>query len=184
MLGALPEDAQVVGLANVHPMSSEIHRRGQRWFLTPGHVVGWAYAMRHSALVRFLEDRASYDEGFQTMNEDEQIGEWCRRVQIPVWHPVPTIVDHDTSIPSTYANDRHTHKRPAVTWTSGTEGDMCSAAWWKPDASLEILPVPPQRACWGCFKNPPSFGFESGCQLCPVCIMRCVGRSMGVQING
>jgi hypothetical protein len=184
MLGALPADAQVVGLANVHPMASEIARRGQRWFLSPGHVVGWAYAMRHSALERFLADRETYDAGFLAMNEDEQIGEWCRRIQIPVWHPVPTLVDHDTSIPSTYQNDRHTHKRPPVTWRDYTEASLSDPSWWKPDTSLEILPVPPQRACWFCFKNPPAFGSETGCQLCQICVLRCVGKSLGIQVNG
>lgn len=184
MLSALPSDAMVVGLASVHPMSAEIERQGKHWYLSPGNVVGWAYAMRHEALVRFLDDRASYDEGFRTMNEDEQIGEWCRRAMLPVWHPVPSIVDHDTTIPSTYGNDFHTHKRTKVTWAGFTEASLTSSEWWKPDASLDILPIPPQRACWFCHKNAPAFGSETGCQLCGICILKCVGKSMGVMING
>ena len=184
MLAAVPSDAMVIGLANAHPAAPELFRRGARWFLSPGNVIGWAYAMRHEALARFLADRASYDDGFRMMNEDEQIGEWCRRVQLPVWHPVPTIVDHDTTIPSTYKNDHHTLKRPPVTWTDGTEGAMCDPVWWKPDASLDILPIPPQRACWFCFKRAPVFGSPTGCQLCGVCILQCLGKSMGMEVNG
>jgi hypothetical protein len=33
-----------------------------------------------------------------------------------VWHPTPTIIDHDVDLKSTYGNDRHLYRRPQVTW--------------------------------------------------------------------
>ena len=162
-LDALPEDADVIGLTSVHPMTPEIARRGHRWHRTEANLVGWAYALRREALGEFLaSERAK-------TNEDEQIAYWTRASGRTVWHPVPAIVDHDTTIPSSYANDHHSHRRPQVTWRTFDEKDLTSADWWLPSGVPELLPMPAQRQCWMCEERPIKGQAKNGVGICEQC---------------
>jgi hypothetical protein len=180
MLGALPPEADVVGLTSVHPMTPEIARRGHRWHRTPGNLVGWAYALRRDALGAFLEDRARLPEGFRVQNEDEQIAIWTQRSGRSVWHPVPAIVDHDTSIPSSYGNDHHSHRRPRVTWRTFDEREICDVDWWRPSGTPEMLPMPDHQLCWMCGDRPVLARSErTGCGICHECAIEALVKSGG-----
>lgn len=170
MLAALPEDADVVALTSVHPMAPDVAKRGHRWIRTPGQIVGWAYAIRREALGEFLEGRKAMPEAFRKMNEDEQVGEWVRASGRSAYQPVPTIVDHDTSIPSSYSNDKHSHRRPQVTWREFSEGQLTDPTWWKPSGEPELLPVPAQFDCWACGKEPGAVKFVTGLRLGKQCV--------------
>ena len=183
MLGAVPEDVGVVGIAGVHPMATGIARRGHRWYRTPNNLVGWAYALRHEALVAFLDAREQYEPRFREMHEDEQIGEWCHRTRRPIWHPVPAICDHDTTIPSSYRNDHHSHRRPAVTWRTFDSVALAEPSFWMPSGVPNLLATAYQRTCWYCGVEPSKFRSDAtGCELGPMCMMRILGAAMGVQV--
>jgi hypothetical protein len=177
MLAALPPDADVVGLTSVHPAAPEIARQGHRWYRTPGNVVGWAYAIRRDALGEFLEARTALPESFRQSNEDMQLAKWCEKSGHEVWHPVPTIADHDTSVPSSYANDGHAHRRPQVTWRAFTEGELTDPTWWKPSGAPELLQTAEWRSCWHCTAHRPA-KFQSastGAGLCTTCMAEMLG---------
>jgi hypothetical protein len=179
MIDALPEEAEVIGLTSVHPGSVEIARQGHRWFCTRGNVVGWAYMLRHDALSEFRIARDLLPPAFRQMNEDMQIAEWAARSGRLVWHPVPTIVDHDTSITSSYANDHHGHRRPQVTWRDFGEGSLTDPTWWKPSGQPTILGTAPMFACSWC-------GIEQGkmvseatqARIGPSCLHLLVGEAI------
>lgn len=44
------------------------------------------------------------------------IGLWCATTGRKVYHPLPTIVDHDVNLVSTYGNDNHENRRSTVRW--------------------------------------------------------------------
>lgn len=178
MLGALPPEAGIVGLTSVHPMASlEIARRGDRWYRTPSQLVGWAYVLRRPALERFLMWRASMP-AVERMNEDEQIATFAVNIGATIWHPTPAICDHDTSIASSYDNDRCTMRRPTVTWRSYQAGDLESLEWWRPNGIPECFDTPVQRACWFCRVNRMDYQSQSGAAICSGCIDACL-RSRG-----
>lgn len=176
MLGALPESAAIVGLSAVHPMAPEMARRGHRWYRTTGMLVGWAYAIRREALGQFLEVREELTRQVGDKCEDVILGTFAARSGYGVWHPCPTIVDHDTSIPSSYANDHHSTRRPQVTWRDFGEGSLTDPEWWKPSGAVEILPMPPQRNCWFCLeRGAVSNSAKTGAGICGVCLGACMG---------
>jgi hypothetical protein len=180
MLGALPPEADVVGLASVHPMAKEIARRGQHWYRTRGNLVGWAYMLRHEALTEFLEIRGKMSDDFRSQNEDEQIAEWVSKTGRTCWHPVPAIADHDTTIPSSYKNDDHTLRRPQITWRDYTDGSMTDPTWWMLSGTTEIMHLPNQFNCWWCGVNPTILkSQETGARLCA----KCMGALMGHLLN-
>ena len=180
-LSALPPAAEVVGLTSLHPSSREIARRGHRWYRTDANLVGWAYAVRHDALGAFLRDRERMGESFRQQNEDEQLGLWAGQTKRTVWHPVPTLCDHDTSIPSTYANDFHSHRRPQVTWREFGEASLTDPTWWTPSGVPEKLAAPMQRVCWWCAEHQAvARSATTGAEICGMCL----GMILGSQIHG
>ena len=179
MIAALPQEAEVIGLTSVHPGSVEIARQGHRWFTTRGNLVGWAYMLTHDALSEFRIARDLLPPAFRQMNEDMQIAEWAARSGRLVWHPVPTIVDHDTSIPSSYANDHHGHRRPQVTWRDFGEGSLTDPSFWLPSGTPTMLGNAPMFACSFCGVAPGKMvSQETQARICAGCLHKLVGEAI------
>jgi hypothetical protein len=83
---------------------------------------------------------------------------WCIAEGHDVWHPIPTIIDHDTTIASTYANDDHAHRRPTVTWREFGRDEITRVDFWTPPASPPFITNPHLRRCWLCEQEPAAFG--------------------------
>jgi len=178
MLSSLPEDADIIGLSAVHPMATEWARRGHRWYKTDCLLVGWAYVIRREAMGIFLDQRADLTRRYGKACEDVLLGQFARETERGVWHPCPTIVDHDTSIPSSYQNDDHSTRRPQVTWRDYGEGSLTDPTWWKPGAKTATLPMPSQRLCWMCQAEDIRAQSSNGVGICGKCIGACLGSFM------
>lgn len=81
--------------------------------------------MPHGLLVEFLEWREARLERVKTgdngkpINEDTLLGLWHLITNRRVFHPLPTPIDHDVELASTYpGNDQHANRRPLVRWDS------------------------------------------------------------------
>ena len=89
-------------------------------------------------LARFTDWKSGLREGADhRMNEDGLFGLFCAANRIPILHPIPTLVDHDSTLPSLVGHDQHTHRNPLVTWRAVTEdGDglagLEDARYWAP----------------------------------------------------
>lgn len=147
MLEALPPDAEVVGLENVHPAAKPFADEGARWLTTPDMLVGVGYVVRRAALREFLAWRetslqpGALEQGGLT--EDTMLAVWCMVTGRRIFSPLPTLIDHDTSIASTYGNDEHANRRPLVRWDTVDSIDAFPARldWhgqhWEGSAVLE-----------------------------------------------
>lgn len=181
MLTQLPK-GHVLGLSGVHPMAREIARRGHRWYRTKSWVIGWAYGWWREDLERFLEWRLS-DEGEKVTQAILPNGEDAlQNIYIPshgldVWHPVPTIVDHDTSIDSSYDNDDHGHRRPWVTWRAYDQKELVHPEFWLVNGKAPThYHTVPQHICWWCGVRQPIRGSQkTGAAICGVCIHETMG---------
>lgn len=174
----LPKGA-ALGLSSVHPMQTEIARQGLRWYQTRAWLVGWAWAMWREDVAEFDAWCSENPERVARTNEDSMLNEWLIESGRTVWHPVPTIVDHDTSIESTYANDHHVHRRPLVTWRD-VQADLTQPDYWLPSGkSPPLLQMPIPNACWFCHERPPRFRSDkTGCLICPACVMNMVANKV------
>jgi hypothetical protein len=137
LLGALPEDADVVGLQFTHPAAQSMAEEGVRLCTTTDALIGVAYVVRRRALREFLAWRATQLNpgwnipGPRFLSEDTMLGLWCAVTGRKIYHPIPTPIDHDTSIASTYGNDEHHYRRPGVTWEHVGTQPIEMAEWWK-----------------------------------------------------
>jgi hypothetical protein len=81
--------------------------------------------------VDFLLWRQELRQGaVESVTEDTLLGCFCLSTGHRIWHPIPTIIDHDTSIESTYGNEAHEHRRPSVTWKDSVLAD--AGEFWRP----------------------------------------------------
>jgi hypothetical protein len=140
MLHAVPDE--IIGVEAAHPGGRTIARDGGRWYTTADMLIGPGYVMPRESLHAFLEWRkTSLARGaLQAIDEDTMIGVFALATRRRIWHPVPTIIDHDTSVASTYGHDNHKNRRPSVLWTDGDvcgwePADLEEESWWMDDGA-------------------------------------------------
>ena len=132
MLHAMPD--HVIGLEAAHPAGPMLRAKGAHWYTTLDFLVGVGWAASISALREYqtwcmTELRP---HAIQSVSEDTLLGLWCAATGRRVYHPVPSIIDHDLSVDSTYGHNDHQNRRPTVTWKDGDWGDALEdPSFWK-----------------------------------------------------
>lgn len=107
----------IVGLHVAHPSAHLVWETGHTAFTTCDAIVGVAYAVRRDTLKEFLEWRDRLGAGaVDAISEDSLIALFATVTDKNVFHLLPAIVDHDTSIPSTYGNDNHKNRKTTLRW--------------------------------------------------------------------
>ena len=109
---------EIIGLESCHPAAPTIASEGRGWYTTIDGLVGPGYVMPQNLVVDFLFWRAHelMPGAALHLSEDTLIGLFAMARGRRIYHPTPTIIDHDLSIRSTYSNDDHPHRRPYATW--------------------------------------------------------------------
>lgn len=110
---------EIIGLHCPHPAARTLLRDGaQSWYTSADSLIGVGYVMSEPALVDFLQWREYELEphAIERIHEDDQINLFALARGMKIWHPVPTIIDHDLGVSSTYDNDHHMYRRPQATW--------------------------------------------------------------------
>lgn len=188
MLEAVPD--KIIGLESNHPLGPEMHRTGRRWYRTRAWLVGVGYVFPNDptipcSLPNFIAWCDTNPGLVEQANEDALISHWVATLGYDIFHPIPTIIDHDISIPSTYGNDAHhewsMYRRPTVTWRDALHAleSMTSPDHWRTSvASAPLLPSPGTQRCWFCgVRAGIMTSTPTGCRLCPQC---CIDALQGL----
>lgn len=175
MVAAVPN--KIIGLQGAHPSLRLLARDGHRWARSNAWMVGVGYVIPRWLLRDLVDYRASLpDVIYASTNEDDLIAQFCIENGHEVWHPIPTIIDHDTTVASTYMNDSHLWRRPIVTWREyGAE--LEDPGWWAAGVNVPLIANPHMSACWLCQNEPSCITHEStGAKIGRICLARCVGK--------
>lgn len=127
MLEAVPD--QVIGLEAAHPRGRQMAKAGVRWYTTADMLIGVGYVLPRAHLRQLLWWRAHQLIAGWSLDEDMLIALYCMTGGYRIWHPIPTIIDHDTSLASNYGHENHVCRRPSVTWK-----DVPAVTDWTPRA--------------------------------------------------
>jgi hypothetical protein len=148
MVDANPHE--IIGLQAPHPSIPFLAAQGQRWCHTRAWVVGVGYVIPKPVLRELLAWR-NRQPAWRIVgtNEDTLINDFCLETRRRVFHPIPTIVDHDTTLASTYDNDRDTHRHSLVRWVDGSKygfglEELERVSFWSTGASTEV-PMPKEE---------------------------------------
>jgi hypothetical protein len=181
MLEAVPYE--IIGLEAAHPLGPEMQRTGRRWYRTRAWLIGVGYVFPIWRLKAFLHWCDQNPERVAGTNEDSLISEWASEHEIDVWHPVPTIIDHDLGVPSTYANDVHhefsMYRRPTVTWRDVPRIEALEDVdYWRTSADgAPLLPGPGTQKCWHCAEREAKMtSGKTGARICAQCVAGILGH--------
>lgn len=178
--------AEIIGLEAVHPLGPEQFRTGRRWYRTRAWLIGVGYVWPldsnlENGLPAFLKWCDANPKRVQSTNEDSLASEWAFEHSFDIWHPVPTIIDHDLGVPSTYANDEHyefsMYRRPTVTWRDipNLKAIEDEAYWRQSEAPL--LPGAGTQLCWYCLEGQGKMvSPKTGARLCRECLAKMLGH--------
>jgi hypothetical protein len=123
MVRAVPD--QVIGLAAVHPAARHLARvEKRRWYTSADHLIGPGWCAPTSLFQTFMAWREHQlrPAAKTKVSEDIQVNLWHIDQGRRIWHPLPTILDHELAQGSTYGNDGHLYRRTQVSWE---DGDVC-----------------------------------------------------------
>jgi hypothetical protein len=126
-----------IGLHSVHPRAAQLASYGARGYTTADGLVGVGYVIPTPLLRVFLEWRKSCLKpgAVEAITEDTLLSVWMLATGVRCWHPLPTIIDHDTSLESTYGNDGHSNRRAPVRWDTGgaqwVPEELEDVEWWR-----------------------------------------------------
>jgi len=182
MVEAVPD--QIIGLEQAHPMGPELAEKGHRWCRTRAWLIGPAYVFPldpklAQGLPAFLRWCDKNPERVAAENEDTLVNRWAAEAAgVDIWHPIPTIIDHDISVKSTYGNDAHAHRRPTVTWHGFPAGMLESPDYWRPPAEPypQRLVDPFNPRCWFCTEENGSIASSAtGARIGKKCLAQILG---------
>ena len=183
MVETVPD--QVIGLEQAHPMGPELARHGHRWCRSRAWLVGvaWVWPLSKDLLCglpRFLAWCDAFPEKVEAHNEDDLVNVWATETGVDIWHPIPTIIDHDTDVPSTYGHEGHKNRRPTVLWHEYESAAMATAQFWQPTTDPPLLASPYAPACWFCLNEPGQIASgATGARIGK----RCIANVMGTMVN-
>lgn len=111
---ALP--GETLSLHSTSPMARMLHEARQKW-IRAFWLTGPAYSFPIDRLRSLVEYRARLPRWFiESRNEDNVAMQWMWQEQRPAYHPIPAIVKHDTTVPSSLGYDGHPLRTPTFTW--------------------------------------------------------------------
>ncbi len=170
MVAARP--TEIISLHCMHLASMTLMRQGVRWCSTADGLIGLGYVMPIAVLREFCRWRleAMRPGGAQELAEDSQINVFALCTGRRIFHPIPTILDHDTTIAST--NAAQTAGRPRVVWTDGDVGgwstiDLRTPEFWQ--GRCQHLGRQYAKTHWAAKMVVPGFDrfFEAEQDVCP-----------------
>ncbi len=190
MVTAVPD--QIISLQSSVPIHGVETWARSYWLTGPGYIVPTALL---GALLTFAD---AWPDFHRKVNEDNFIMQWAWREQRPIWHAVPAIVQHDTTIPSTLGYDHHALRESSIPWTKFPAAPIRTVDYWTPSRMPPLVDCPwlptsrlqeiqarkgilPECA----FCRGESIAVESpetGAALCRMCIVRCVAGVAGVKL--
>lgn len=124
LVAAYPDE--LLGLETAHPVAPTLASDDDefvRILTTADGLIGVGWIMPIPLVRKFLEwRRTALREGaIEAITEDTLMGVWCLATGRRVYHPIPTLIDHDLSLESTYGNDAHANRRPTVRWDQAAQ---------------------------------------------------------------
>jgi hypothetical protein len=123
MVRGRPDD--IIALSCAHPAARTIFTQGKPGYTTTDGLIGIGYIFPQAVLREFLEWRRTElaKHALERLVDDALVNVFAMATGRTVFHPVPTVIDHDLELASTNTiekdgrrTDDGAYRRPQVTW--------------------------------------------------------------------
>ena len=194
-LEGAPTNCDVVALFGIHPLARELARQGQRWYTTRAWLMGNGYALRRSFLETFVPWVEANEETARVTCEDALINRYCVETGRSVFHTMPSLVEHDLSLPSTWGQqaagmgldrpENHGHRKATVSYLDYNEIEIARPDFWHQAGDVRALLDALGPRCWMCLGHEPAFisSQESGVHLGPECFAKMAQEAARRMVN-
>jgi hypothetical protein len=189
-----PAKADVVALFGVHPIGRELARTGMRWHRSRAWVLGIGYSLSRRFLEGFVPWVEANDARARVTCEDALINAYCVENGIDVYHPLPSVVEHDIGVPSTWGAqsadmgldkpENHGHRKAVVSWRDYGLAEMARPDFWEQQQDVRLLPESLSPTCWFCLGEPAFISSqETGVQVGPGCFAKMAAEAARRMVN-
>lgn len=194
-LAAASPSAQVVALFGIHPLARELARQGQRWHRTRAWLMGNGYALRRDFLAEFVPWVDANEALARVTCEDALINRYCVETGRDVFHTMPSLVEHDLSIASTWGDqakgmgldrpENHGHRKATVSYLDFNPRELTRVDFWQQQGDVRALLDSLGPRCWMCLGQEGAFisSQESGVHLGPQCFAKMAHEAAGRMLN-
>ncbi len=179
MIEAQPD--RIIGLEATHPLIPVQHKAGRRWY-RDYWLIGVGYVFPRVLLAQYVAWCEANPALVAEQNEDSLISLWAHKTGVAIFHPIPTIIDHDLGVESTYGNDGHyefsMYRKPLVTWRDVPSlAALEDADYWRcSEESAPLLPGPGTSLCWYCaIADGKWTSAKTGARMCKQCMADMLG---------
>jgi hypothetical protein len=183
-LSRAPAGADVVALTTIHPIARELARQGHRWHRTRAWLMGNAYALSHAFLAEFVPWVESNEATARVTCEDALINRYCVETGRDVFHTLPSLAEHDLSVPSTWAEqaasmgldrpENHGNRQVTVSFRDYSPQELAREGFWEQQGDIRMLADHLGPRCWFCCGQEMAFisSQESGVHIGPACFAK------------
>lgn len=119
---------RIVALHSNHAAAAKIRATGANWYTSSDGLVGTAYLLSLAQLRALLLFRERAIVDVTEINEDTLIDLYAMATGQRIYHAIPSPIDHDTTLPSTWGADGDDLRRPIA----GIEPGMGAIDWTIP----------------------------------------------------
>ena len=141
---------RIVSLFNVHPISRELARAGGKMYRSRAFVLGVGYSIPGSLMVEFCEFRKRNDQAARMRSEDSFVALWAVETGRDIYHPMPSLVEHDLSMPSTWGADQHGNRSATVSFRDYSAAELERPDFWVHPGTPRLITDHLGPRCWLC----------------------------------
>lgn len=132
LLDAHPEQ-EIFSLFNPYEESLQLAKDGRR-FLRTWHVSGPGFLIRSpQKALAYFESLPKWFSENKNVNEDGWLTQWAFERRMPVWTTIPSLVQHDASVPSTLGFDHHRYRTSPIFFqrSASARSTIKEARFWQ-----------------------------------------------------
>lgn len=119
-----------------HMLSPQAHALGARWYTTPDGFTAFGGTMPIPWVREHLQWRRNFLRPDILVQGDEGVNIWAMATGRLIHKSLPSLVDHDTGIPSADGNDHHEGKSPRRPLVWDPTADLRAVDWTGPVVHL------------------------------------------------
>jgi hypothetical protein len=143
----------VTALMGIHPLARELARMGGRMHRTRAWLLGNGYVLSKHFLAEFCPWVERNEARARICSEDSLINAFCVETARDIFHPIPSLVDHDLSVPSTWGADNNGHRSATVSWKNFMPAEIEHPGFWSHPGEIRLLLDSLRPHCWFCMQE-------------------------------